>query len=106
MRYQKIINFLDNTPNQPIKFRTKNWFEINDDACGTCNISSQIKFKNLMLKSSLCNYSDLYILVIGTIIITGERDNDAAKGADERNKGVIFWKCAPFTDCISKTINT
>ena len=31
MKYQKIINLLDNTPNQPSKFRTKNWFEINDD---------------------------------------------------------------------------
>ena len=41
-----------------------------------------------MLKSSLCNYSDAYILVSGTITITG----------DERNKGVIFKGCAPFTD--------
>ena len=32
MKYQKIINFLDNTPNQPSKFRTKNWVEINDDS--------------------------------------------------------------------------
>ena len=35
MEYQKIINLLDNTPNQPSKFRTNNWTEINDDACGT-----------------------------------------------------------------------
>ena len=31
MLYQKIINLLGNTPNQPTKFRTKNWVEINDD---------------------------------------------------------------------------
>ena len=37
MEYQKIINLLDNTPNQPFKFRTKNWVEINDDAQGTYN---------------------------------------------------------------------
>ena len=31
MEYQKIINLLDNTQNQPTKFRTKKWVEINDD---------------------------------------------------------------------------
>ena len=34
MEYQKIINLLDNTPNQPTKFRSKNWVEINDDSGG------------------------------------------------------------------------
>ena len=37
MEYQKIINLLDNTPNQPTKFRTKSWVKINDDARGTYN---------------------------------------------------------------------
>ena len=41
----RFINFLDNTPSQPTKFRTKNWIEINDDACGTYKKDSQIKFK-------------------------------------------------------------
>ena len=31
MKYQKVVNVLVNTPNQPSKFRTRNWFEINDD---------------------------------------------------------------------------
>ena len=31
MEYQKIMNLLDNTPKQPVEFRTKNWVEINDD---------------------------------------------------------------------------
>ena len=44
MEYQKIINLLDNTPNQSTKFRSKNWVEINDDARGTHNTNSQIKF--------------------------------------------------------------
>ena len=35
MEYQKIINLLDNTPKQPVRFRTKNWVEINDEPCGT-----------------------------------------------------------------------
>ena len=52
MEYQEVINLLDNTPNQPSKFRTKSWVEINDDACGTYNSSSEIEFETSMLKSS------------------------------------------------------
>ena len=47
--------------------RIKNQVEINDDACGTCSTNSQIEFRTSMLKSSLCDYSDAYILVSGTI---------------------------------------
>ena len=52
MEYQKIINLLDNTPNRPPKFRTKNSFEINDDSQGTLNTNSQIRFETSMLRSS------------------------------------------------------
>ena len=45
MVYQKIINLLDNKPNQPSKFRTKNWVEVNDELCGMYNVKSQIKLK-------------------------------------------------------------
>ena len=45
MEYQKIVNLLYNTPNQPIKLRTKNWVEINDGSRGTYNTSSQTKYK-------------------------------------------------------------
>ena len=51
---------LDNTPNQPPKFKTKNWVEINDDSRGTYNTNSQIIFKTLMLKSSLYNCIHTY----------------------------------------------
>ena len=54
-----------------------------------------------MLKSSLCDYSDAYILVKGKITITGAGDDVAARQADERNKGVAFKNCAPFTSCKS-----
>ena len=53
------------------------------------NNNSQIKFKLSVLKSSLCDYSDAYILLSGTITITGE-DNDAVKQTDEKGKGVII----------------
>ena len=51
MEYQKTINLLDNTPNQPNKFRTKNWVEINDQSRATYNTNSQVKFKTSMLKA-------------------------------------------------------
>ena len=59
-----------------------------------------------MLRSSLCDYSDAYILVSGTITITGAGNEDAARRLDERNKGVISKNCASFTDCISEINNT
>ena len=105
MEYKKIINLLDNTRNQN-KFRTKNWVEINDDSRGTYETNSQIKFKTLILRSSLCDYSDAYILLSGNITITGAGNDDIARQLDERNKGVIFKNCAPFTDCISEINNT
>ena len=45
MEYEKIINLLDNTSNQPSRFRTKNWVEIRDDPRGTYDINSQLKYK-------------------------------------------------------------
>ena len=63
MEYQKIANLIDNASNQPSKFKTKNWVEINDELKGTYNVNIQIKFKTTMLKSSLFDYSDAYILV-------------------------------------------
>ena len=57
MEYQKIANLLDNASNQPSKFSTRNWVEIND-------------------------YADAYILVKGTITITGARNDDATRQAD------------------------
>ena len=86
MEYQNIINFLDNTPNQPTKFRTKNWVEINDDSRGIYNTNSQIKIKTSTIRSSLCDYSDAYILVSGSITITGARNDDAARRLDEEIK--------------------
>ena len=59
-----------------------------------------------MLRSSLCDYTDAYILVKGTITITGAGDDAAARRADERKKDVIFKNCAPFIMWISKLNNT
>ena len=56
-----------------------------------------------MLRSNLCDYADAYILVEGSITITGAGDGYAAKRLDEINKGVIFKNC---TKCISRINNT
>ena len=106
MKYQKIANLIDDTPNQPYKFRTRNWVEINDESRGAYNVNSQIKFKTTMLKSTLCDYSDAYILVKGTITIIGRGADAAARQADERDKGASFKNCAPFINCISEINNT
>ena len=81
---------IGDTSNQPSKFRIRNWVEINDESRGAYNVNSQIKFKTTMLKSSLCDYSDAYILVKGKITITGTGADAAARQADERDKGVAF----------------
>ena len=84
MEYQKITHLSDNASNQPSKFRTKNWVEINDEPRGGYNVNSQIKFKTTML---VCDYSDAYILVKGPITV----DNTGTAAApNNRNKNVIF----------------
>ena len=92
---------LDNTSNQPTKFRTKNWVEINDDASGTYNTNAQIKFKTSMLRSRLCDYSDAYILVSRTATIAA-----LAAGEGKNSIQAVFKNCAPFTNCISEINNT
>ena len=105
MEYQKKNkkNLIDNAPNQPSKFRIKNWVEINDESRVTYNAGVQTKFKTAMWKSSLCDYGDAYTLVKWNITV----DNTAAAGADvnNTNKKVIYKNYAPFTDCI-REINT
>ena len=59
-----------------------------------------------MLRSNLCDYADSYILVKGTITITGEGDNAGEIQADGRDKGVTFKNCIPFTKCIIRINNT
>ena len=96
---------LDNASNQHSIFRTKNRVEINDESRQTYT-AGDIKFTTAMLRSNLCDYSDAYILVKGTITITGEQDVATARRAEKRNKGIIFENSAPFTKCISRINNT
>ena len=58
MEYPKITNLLDDSPNKTSKFRTRNWVEIDDESRGKYDDEKQIRFKTIMLKFSLCDYSD------------------------------------------------
>ena len=105
MEYQKIANLLNDALNQPSKFRTRNWVEISDESRGTYT-SNDIESKTTMPRSNLCDYADAYILVKGTITVTGAGDDDAAKWLDAKDKGVIFKNCVPFTKFISRINDT
>ena len=106
MEYQKVINFWDDTSNQPSKFRKKSWLEVNEEWPASYKIGSQIGFKTLILKPSLFDYINAYILVSGIITITGAGKDDRSKPRDEVNKGVILENCMLLTHCISETNNT
>ena len=84
MEYQKISNLLDGTSNKPSKFRTKNWVEINDEIRGAYSPNKQIRFKTAILRSSLCDNSDAYILVKGNITV----NNTTAVAACPNNRNI------------------
>ena len=72
---------LNDELNKLSKFRTRNWVQTNDDIRGSYSPNKQIRFKTSMLRSSLCDYSDAYVLVKGNITV----NNTAAAGADKNN---------------------
>ena len=102
MEYDKINNLLlseDNESEQLSKFVTRQYVKVNS-LSNTYNENKSIRFKTLMLRSNLCDYSDAYILVEGTITVT------AAAGAnnirEKRNKPLILKNNAPFVSCITR----
>ena len=96
MEYRKTKNLLNNTLNQPAKFRTKNWVVINNKSHGTYNTNSQIKFKTSMLRSHLYDYSHAYILVSGTIAVENTSSKSTSGAAvNNPNIEVLFKNCVP-----------
>ena len=89
METQKIINLLDNTENEYSTFATKKWHITDSEPKGNYSHQNPIRFLTNSLESSLCDYSDAYILVTGSITVTGG-DNDTK---------VVFENCAPFNKC-------
>ena len=71
MEFQKITNFLDiNSDNKDLpKFVTKKWIEVYDHSEENYNPNKEIRIKTSMLRSDLCDYSDAYIVVKGSITV-------------------------------------
>ena len=102
MEYQKITNLLGNTSDKVPKFITNKWIEVHDQSVNVenrYNPNKQIRFKKSMLRSDLCDCSDVFIVVKGNITVTNP-DNDAY------DKKIAFKNDAPFTSGISKINNT
>ena len=97
MEYQKTINLLDTTPDNIPKFITKKWIEVPDQSGRSYDINKQIRFDQ-MLRSNVYNYCDAYIVVRGTITVTGTNRN-------RRNRNLAFRNNPPFIGCISKIKN-
>ena len=79
MEFQKIVNFLDITSDEKDlpRFFTKKWIEVYDQSGWNYNANKEIRIKTSMLRSDLCDYSDAYIVVKGTITVL--RPNAAKK---------------------------
>ena len=92
---------MDHSPNKTTKFRTGNWVEINDESREKYNDEKRTRFKTTMLKSSLCDYSDAYILAKGKITTTGAGADEAATQADERFKNLKIVLHSPLVKVIS-----
>ena len=72
MEFQKIINFLDITSDYKDlpRYVTKKFIEVYDQSEKNCNVNKEIRIKTPMLRSDLCNFSDAYIVVKGSITVT------------------------------------
>ena len=79
METQKIINLLNDSSNEESKFATKKWYVIDSQTTkGKYKQGDTIKFETETVKSSLCDYSDAFILVTGNITVTGNNNTDVA----------------------------
>ena len=105
MEYDKINNLLlseDNESEKFCKFVTREYVRVNS-LSNTYNENKSIRFKTPMLRSNICDYSDAYILVKGTITVTAPgANNDPNNIRDERNRPLILKNNAPFVSCITR----
>ena len=98
MEFQKIINLLNITSDDKDLPRcvTKKWIEVHDQSEKNYSVNKEIRIKTPMLRSDLCNFSDVYIVVKGDITVTSQNN------AKKKKKSVMFKNNAPFTNCITK----
>ena len=96
MEFNKINNLLGPAHDKVPRFITKKWIEVQNQSGSTYNTSNPIRLKTSMLRSDLCDYSDAYVWVKGTITVTNPNDNA------NFNKELTLKNNAPFISCISK----
>ena len=105
MEYDKINNLLlseDNENEKLSKFVTREYGRVNS-LSNTYNENKSIRYKTPMLRSNLCDYSDAYILVEGTIRVTAPGANNGANNIrDKRNRPLILKNNSPFVSCITR----
>ena len=105
MEYDKINNLLlseDNESEQLSNFVTRQYVKVNS-LLDTYNENKSIRFKTPMLRSNLCDYSDAYILVKGTITVTAPGANNGVNNIrDKKNRSLILKNNAPFVSCITR----
>ena len=89
METPMMINLLNGSDNENLKFATKKWYIIDNESKGNYSHENPIKFLTKLIESSLCDYFDAYILVTGDFNVTG----------GDNNINVAFKNCAPFKDC-------
>ena len=70
METQKIVNLINRSDNDNSRFATKKWYIIDSESNGNYSQNDEIKFLTRSIESSLCDYSDAYILVTGNITAT------------------------------------
>ena len=111
METQKIVNLLNGSDNENSKFATKKWYIIDSESNGNYSHHNPIKFLTKSIESSLCDYSDAYILVTGNIAVTrtiaaGGDDPLQRKQAFVAATQVAFKNCAVFKNCITEIDGT
>ena len=101
METQKIVNLLNGSDNENSKFATKKWYIIDNESKGNYSHHNPIKFLTKSIESSLCDYSDAYILVTGNITVTRTIAGDPVQRKQALNAAtqVVFKNCAPFKNC-------
>ena len=99
MEYQKVKTMLVTTSDNLSRFNTKKWIEVHDQSGKVYNINKQMKFKTSMSWPELCDYSDAYVDVKGTITVTHPNKN-------AYNNKLAFKNNPPFISCITKISNT
>ena len=96
MEFQKFVNILDTASddNDLPRFVTKKWIEVYDQSEGNYNFNKEIRIKTPMLRSNLCDFSDAYIVIKGTITVNNP---DGAKKKQQllktmRHLSTVFQK--------------